>query len=136
LADFSILFRPFGTKLDIYVFIKRPIKLYIADKLVYIMFDTIFVLGYGMTTDGFTTYINASTCTLKYKPVNPPIVFDFKVPEGHSKQEVVDLTIKHFGDQDRSESKKDLEVDDEDSDSVEFVPEDKDSVEFVSKDND
>ena len=90
-----------------------------------VMFDT-FVLGYGVTTDGFTTYINASTCTLRYKPVNPPIVFDFKIPEGHSKQEVVDLTIKHFGDQDRSESKKDLEVDDEDSDSVEFVSKDND----------
>jgi hypothetical protein len=39
---------------------------------------------------------------------------------------VVDLTIKHFGDQDRSESKKDLKVDDEDSDSVEFVSKDND----------
>ena len=85
----------------------------------------LFILGYSVTSDGFTTYINASTCTLRYKPVNPPIVFDFQIPEGHSKQEVVDLTIKHFGDQHRSESKKDLKgeiVDD--CDSVEFVPTD------------
>eukprot|EP00164_Ancoracysta_twista_P000877 GFYU01001153.1.p1 GENE.GFYU01001153.1~~GFYU01001153.1.p1 ORF type:complete len:288 (-),score=8.49 GFYU01001153.1:384-1199(-) len=32
--------------------------------------------GYGVTTDGKTRYINASTCTLRYRPTNPPIVFD------------------------------------------------------------
>ncbi len=32
--------------------------------------------GYGVTSDGHTTYINASTCNLAYKPVQPPIVFD------------------------------------------------------------
>ena len=32
--------------------------------------------GYGVTSDGSTTYVNASTCNLDYKPVNPPIVFD------------------------------------------------------------
>lgn len=62
--------------------------------------------GYGVTTDGFTTYINASTCTLRYKPDNPPVVFDFPIPKGHTKQEVVDLTIKHFGDQQKSVSKR------------------------------
>ncbi|XP_064594814.1 metallophosphoesterase MPPED2-like [Liolophura sinensis] len=41
--------------------------------------------GYGVTTDGVTTYINASTCTLQYKPRNPPIIFDIPLPEGVSK---------------------------------------------------
>jgi hypothetical protein len=36
--------------------------------------------GYGVTTDGHTKFINASTCTLRYKPVNPPIVFDIPIP--------------------------------------------------------
>lgn len=31
--------------------------------------------GYGITRDEHTTYINASTCTLRYRPINPPIVF-------------------------------------------------------------
>lgn len=34
--------------------------------------------GYGVTSDGITTYVNASTCNLEYKPVNPPIVFDVR----------------------------------------------------------
>ena len=33
-------------------------------------------IGYGMTTDGVTTYINASTCNLKYQPFQNPIIFD------------------------------------------------------------
>ncbi|CAH2011797.1 unnamed protein product [Acanthoscelides obtectus] len=32
--------------------------------------------GYGVTTNGEITFINASTCDISYKPVNPPIVFD------------------------------------------------------------
>jgi len=32
--------------------------------------------GYGVTKDKNTTFINASNCTLKYKPSNVPIVFD------------------------------------------------------------
>ena len=32
--------------------------------------------GYGVTTDGHTNYVNASTCNSQYKAVNPPIVFD------------------------------------------------------------
>ncbi|KAK7481151.1 hypothetical protein BaRGS_00027584 [Batillaria attramentaria] len=43
---------------------------------------------YGVTSDGYTTFINASTCTLRYKPVNPPVVFDFPIPEGHTKEEL------------------------------------------------
>ena len=38
--------------------------------------------GYGVTSDGVTTYINASTCTLRYRPLNPPILFDVPLPEG------------------------------------------------------
>ena len=33
--------------------------------------------GYGQTTDGRTVYVNASTCNFLYRPINPPIVFDF-----------------------------------------------------------
>uniref|UniRef100_A0A0A9WZK3 Metallophosphoesterase domain-containing protein 1 n=1 Tax=Lygus hesperus TaxID=30085 RepID=A0A0A9WZK3_LYGHE len=38
--------------------------------------------GYGITTDGSIIYINASTCNINYKPVNPPIVFDVILPVG------------------------------------------------------
>jgi Icc-related predicted phosphoesterase len=37
--------------------------------------------GYGVTTDGTTAFVNASTCTLRYKPCNPAIVFDLDVAE-------------------------------------------------------
>jgi len=33
--------------------------------------------GYGTTNNGTTTFINASTCTLEYKPTNPPVVVSF-----------------------------------------------------------
>ena len=33
-------------------------------------------LAYGVWTDKTTTYINASTCTLRYAPKNKPIVVD------------------------------------------------------------
>mmetsp|Transcript_36318 Transcript_36318/g.95747 ORF Transcript_36318/g.95747 Transcript_36318/m.95747 type:complete len:399 (-) Transcript_36318:304-1500(-) len=36
--------------------------------------------GHGVTTDGTTTYVNASTCNLKYRPINTAIVFDIAVP--------------------------------------------------------
>lgn len=36
--------------------------------------------GYGISYDGTTQYINASTCTYQYRPVNPPIVFDLPTP--------------------------------------------------------
>ena len=32
--------------------------------------------GYGVTTDGVTTFVNASTCNYYYRPDQPPIVFD------------------------------------------------------------
>ncbi|XP_045171224.2 metallophosphoesterase MPPED2-like isoform X2 [Mercenaria mercenaria] len=41
--------------------------------------------GYGIRTDGTTTFINASTCTHSYDPTNPAIVFDVPLPEGYSK---------------------------------------------------
>ncbi|XP_071103200.1 metallophosphoesterase domain-containing protein 1-like [Haliotis cracherodii] len=44
--------------------------------------------GYGLTTDGITTFINASMCTLRYRPTNPAIVIDVPVAEGHSKEEL------------------------------------------------
>lgn len=36
--------------------------------------------GYGIMTDGYTTFINASTCTVSFQPTNPPIVFDLPNP--------------------------------------------------------
>ncbi|XP_068698120.1 metallophosphoesterase MPPED2-like [Montipora foliosa] len=32
--------------------------------------------GYGITTDGITTFVNASSLTVQYRPFHPPIVFD------------------------------------------------------------
>lgn len=32
--------------------------------------------GYGVTTDGNTIYVNASTCNIQYRPINKPVVFD------------------------------------------------------------
>jgi len=32
--------------------------------------------GYGVTSEGVTTYANASTCTLEYRPDQAPLVFD------------------------------------------------------------
>ena len=41
--------------------------------------------GYGATTDGSTTYINACTCTLNYRSCNEPIIFDIPLPTGVTK---------------------------------------------------
>ena len=89
--------------------------------LLYNYINFVLILGYGVTTDGYTTYINASTCTVKYKPDNPPVVFDFPIPEGHSKQEVVNLTIKQFGDQEQTKRRQD-----EEDEEVEFKEGDED----------
>lgn len=35
--------------------------------------------GYGCSSDGRTTFINASTCNHLYRPVNKPVVFDIEV---------------------------------------------------------
>jgi len=35
---------------------------------------------YGIWTDGTTTFVNASTCTLKYRPTNPPVIIDLQLP--------------------------------------------------------
>lgn len=37
-------------------------------------------LGYGMMTDGTTTFVNASACTVNFQPMNSPIVFDLPNP--------------------------------------------------------
>ena len=39
--------------------------------------------GYGATTNGTTTFVNASTCTLSYKPDNSPLVFDLPIRNSH-----------------------------------------------------
>ncbi|XP_068212745.1 metallophosphoesterase MPPED2 isoform X2 [Palaemon carinicauda] len=43
--------------------------------------------GHGISYDGTTTYINASTCDVKYQPVNRAIVFDYPLPEGCRKED-------------------------------------------------
>lgn len=66
----------------------------------YFFLVLLYFLGHGITTDGHTKYINASTCTLRYKPQNPPIVFDYPIPEGHSKEELLNVLpqriIRHY----------------------------------------
>jgi hypothetical protein len=47
-------------------------------------------LGYGMTTDGVTTFINAASCTKGYTLLNPPIIFDVPIPDGQSKESLLD----------------------------------------------
>lgn len=42
---------------------------------------------YGVTSDGKTIFINASTCNVNYLPNNPPIVFDVDLPKGIEKNE-------------------------------------------------
>ena len=46
-----------------------------------------FFSGYGCSTDGHTTFINAAACNRQLQPVNPPVVFDLPVREGFSKQD-------------------------------------------------
>lgn len=46
--------------------------------------------GYGMSTDGVTTFINAASCTKGYKLENPPIIFDIPLPAGQSKDSLLD----------------------------------------------
>lgn len=36
--------------------------------------------AYGVDSNGSTTFINASSCTLQYKPTQPPLVFDLVIP--------------------------------------------------------
>jgi hypothetical protein len=53
------------------------------------MTGVLVLAGYGVSSDGDTVFINASTCTRRYQPTNPPIVFDFAIPEGHTKEELL-----------------------------------------------
>ena len=34
--------------------------------------------AYGATSDGVTTYLNAATCTIRYRPEHPPLVMDVR----------------------------------------------------------
>ena len=42
--------------------------------------------GYGVTRNQHSTFINASTCTFRYRPTNPPIVFDVKLKDIKAKR--------------------------------------------------
>ena len=56
---------------------------------------SIFFIGYGITSDGATTFINAATCDERYMAVNPPIVFDIPVPPGFTKEGNLTWLIKN-----------------------------------------
>ncbi|KAL0268715.1 UNVERIFIED_CONTAM: hypothetical protein PYX00_010543 [Menopon gallinae] len=43
--------------------------------------------GHGITSDGKTIFVNASTCDILYRPMNPPIVFDVEIPKGIKKSD-------------------------------------------------
>ena len=43
------------------------------------------VVGYGITTDGVTTFINASNVNKRRQPVNKPVIFDLPLPAGVTK---------------------------------------------------
>ncbi len=81
------------------------------------------VLGYGQTSDGITTYINASTCTSNYQAVQKPIVFDYELPPGvlksHFPEHInmeLETDVKHTGS--NEEGSHTTGAKDTDSDSV------------------
>lgn len=41
--------------------------------------------GYGCTTDGYTKFINCSTCDVNMRPTNQAVLFDIAIPYGYSK---------------------------------------------------
>lgn len=53
------------------------------------LYVAVLITGYGIASDGRTTFINSSSCTVTYTPSNIPIVFDVPIPKGHSKDELV-----------------------------------------------
>lgn len=50
--------------------------------------------GYGVTTNGTTTFINASTCDKNYNARNEPIVFDLPRRTGKRNVEEQELAEK------------------------------------------
>uniref|UniRef100_A0A7E4VI81 Metallophos domain-containing protein n=1 Tax=Panagrellus redivivus TaxID=6233 RepID=A0A7E4VI81_PANRE len=48
---------------------------------------------YGATTNGATTFINASSCDHKMNIAHPPIIFDIPLPYGHSKTPVETASV-------------------------------------------
>lgn len=48
--------------------------------LLIILWGVVCCAGYGMMTDGTTTFVNASACTVNFLPMNPPIVIDLPNP--------------------------------------------------------
>jgi uncharacterized protein YbbK (DUF523 family) len=58
--------------------------------------------GYGRSSDGVTTFVNASACTHDYSPVNPPFVFDLDVPR--SKKGVITTDSPLCADCDQDET--------------------------------
>ncbi|KAL8602850.1 hypothetical protein ACOMHN_056344 [Nucella lapillus] len=49
---------------------------------------------YGMWTNNTTTFINAAICDHLYHDVNPPIVFDCRLPASHTRQDFASITTQ------------------------------------------
>ena len=64
------------------------VKYFVDHILIYFLLQ-----GYGLTTDDQTIFVNASTCNLQYNPCNPAIVFDMDIPDGHTKDNPISISI-------------------------------------------
>ena len=79
--------------------------------MVFISHHSLLLLGYGATTDGVTTYINASTCTRNYQPCNDPIIFDIPLPAGVTKSDFLSTTkVKENPEEMEQDGEEDMDV--------------------------
>ncbi|VDI17020.1 Hypothetical predicted protein [Mytilus galloprovincialis] len=72
--------------------------------------------GYGLTTDGETMFINASSCTKGYKLCNPPIIFDVPLPPGQSKDSLLESVELVYFSKEESSSKPVIGISQKDKD--------------------
>ncbi|PVD35999.1 hypothetical protein C0Q70_02969 [Pomacea canaliculata] len=55
--------------------------------------------GYGVFSNGKTTFINASVCNDQYRPVHEPVVFDFPLPPGYCRGDFMKLSLETLQEQ-------------------------------------
>ncbi|XP_063422842.1 metallophosphoesterase MPPED2-like [Mytilus trossulus] len=72
--------------------------------------------GYGLTTDGETLFINASSCTKGYKLCNPPMIFDVPLPSGQSKDSLLESVEVVSYSKEESSSKPVIDISQKDKD--------------------
>lgn len=77
-------------------FIQDILTLYIH-KLLSVYGDC--VTGYGVFSNGKTTFINASVCNDQYRPVHEPVVFDFPLPPGYCQGDFMKLSLETLQEQ-------------------------------------